>query len=482
MNEPTKKSKLWILKSILSAWIILAAGILLYVLIRHQVLPTTIRMGIIMGTVVLVVLLIVALVRSERKWTVAVSALLMSIVAVFYSIGAYSLVTATGGLQRMSETEPATVSMALVARTEYPEDFANRINSSNTSVALVQDEENIQNFLQELESQNITPPQVPADSYSDAAQALLASETDLMVLNEAYRPLIEEALPEFSTRTKVLETYHIAAVTETPEQTEPHAETSNAVNIYLSGIDTRGQMTSSSRSDVNILVTMNFDTKKAQILSVPRDSYVQIPGYGMDEYDKLTHAGIYGVQTSARTIENLLQTQIPYYARVNFTSFKEIIDAVGGVTVTNPVAFSTGTAHFPAGEIELNGDQALAFVRERYSLEEGDIGRSGNQVLLIEALMRKMMQPANVVQLPSLINLLSDSVDTNMRTNEMMNVANQMMMRTGDWTFDQAVLKGSGQSGLPSYAMPGSDLYMYVLDEQSLQDAQNTIREMTTGN
>lgn len=479
LENKTINNKAWILKSILSAWLILAAGVMLYVMIEHQILLSTFRMGMIMVTAVILVLLIFGLARAQKRWTFATMAVIISIVAAFYTLGAYTVLTTAGGLNKMTTTEPETVSMALVARNDYPDDFADRINTSKIGLALAQDEENIRNFLRELQENNIAPQPVERSSYSEAAQALLSADTDLMVLNEAYRPLIEEVLPQFSTDTKVLEVYHIEAVTEAPPVTEVPSETAaNAVNIYLSGIDTRGPMTSSSRSDVNILVTMNFDQKRAQILSVPRDSYVQIPGYGMNEYDKLTHAGVYGVNTSRQTMENLLLTQIPYYARVNFTSFRELIDAVGGITIDNPAAFSHGEHYFPQGEVELNGEQALAFVRERYSLAEGDIGRSNNQVILIEALMKKMLQPAMLPQIPSLINMLGDSVDTNMRTNEMMNVANQFMTQTGDWEFEQVVLEGTGASGLPSYAMPGSDLYMYVLDEESLKEAQTKIHEL----
>jgi hypothetical protein len=235
LENKTVNNKVWILKSILSAWLILAAGVMLYVMIEHQILPSTFRMGVIMVTAVILVLLIFGLARAHKRWTFATMAVIISIVAAFYTLGAYTVLTTAGGLNKMTTTEPETVSMALVARNDYPDDFADRINTSKIGLALAQDEENIRNFLQELQENNIAPQPVERSSYSEAAQALLSADTDLMVLNEAYRPLIEEVLPQFSTDTKVLEVYHIEAVTEAPPVTEVPSETAaNAVNIYLS--------------------------------------------------------------------------------------------------------------------------------------------------------------------------------------------------------------------------------------------------------
>ncbi len=147
----------------------------------------------------------------------------------------------------------------------------------------------------------------------------------------------------------------------------------DSFNIYISGIDAYGPISTVSRSDVNIIMTVNRATHKILLTTTPRDSYVAIADGGQNQYDKLTHAGIYGVNASVHTLETLYDIDISNYIRLNFTSFLQLIDLVGGIDVENTQEFTSrvGGYYFPVGQVHLNAEQALGFVRERYSLEGG---------------------------------------------------------------------------------------------------------------
>lgn len=158
-------------------------------------------------------------------------------------------------------------------------------------------------------------------------------------------------------------------VTQTVE-TATKQVSGDSFNIYISGIDAYGPISTVSRSDVNIIMTVNRATHKILLTTTPRDSYVAIADGGQNQYDKLTHAGIYGVNASVHTLENLYGIDISNYVRLNFISFLQLIDLVGGIDVYNDQEFTSlhGNYHFPVGQVHLNSDQALGFVRERYSL------------------------------------------------------------------------------------------------------------------
>ena len=126
--------------------------------------------------------------------------------------------------------------------------------------------------------------------------------------------------------------------------------TQNPFTVYISGIDVYGEISQTSRSDVNMLVTVNPQTKEVIMTTTPRDYYVQLPGVSGESRDKLTHAGIYGIQCSIDTLEQLYDIEIDYYVRVNFTTLRNLVDALGGVNVYSEYEFTT---HYKNGGYEI---------------------------------------------------------------------------------------------------------------------------------
>ena len=219
--------------------------------------------------------------------------------------------------------------------------------------------------------------------------------------------------------------------------------------------------------------------------TTPRDSYVRIPDGGADQYDKLTHAGIYGIETSVKTLENLYDIPINYYARLNFTSFVKLINALGGVTVYNDQAFTSlhGNYNFGVGNINLtSGEEALGFVRERYSLEHGDYDRGNNQLKVIQAIVEKLTSFQSVSNYSDVISTLQDSIQTNMPLNTMMSLVNEQLDSGKTFIFSSQEVTGTGSTGqLTSYAMPNASLYMIQLDDASVAKASQAIKNVMEG-
>ncbi|MFI3171830.1 MAG: LCP family protein [Eubacteriales bacterium] len=195
-------------------------------------------------------------------------------------------------------------------------------------------------------------------------------------------------------------------------------------SIYISGIDVYGDIDLESRSDVNIIATVNPSTGEVLLTTTPRDYYVEIPGVSNGQKDKLTHAGNYGIDASMDTLENLYDQSIDFYIRVNFTSFINIIDVLGGVTVNSEIAFTVSpwdgnNFDVQIGDNYLTGTQALAFCRERYNLTEGDAQRGKNQQAMIVAIVNKFMMPSSILQMDTILECIEGDVETNLTRSQL---------------------------------------------------------------
>ena len=312
-------------------------------------------------------------------------------------------------------------------------------------------------------------------NYVIAANSLMNKETDVMLLNESFRSILEESIDGFSEKTRILDSKLVEGKKINTESKKQVAE-DKAFNVYISGIDTYGSLSTVSRSDVNMILSVNPTKKKILITTIPRDTYLAIGG-DKDKFDKLTHAGLFGIDTSIKSLESLLDIKIDYYGKVNFTSLTELINALGGITVDNPVAFesSSGKYSFPQGKIDMDGDKALAFSRERYHLEEGDFDRGKNHTRVLTGIINKMLSYDMLMNFNQISNIVLESVNTDISYDKMIELVNKQLSDGGDWDIETQALKGWGESGLSSYLMPDFNLYMMRVDEDSVKEVHDKI-------
>ncbi len=251
-------------------------------------------------------------------------------------------------------------------------------------------------------------------------------------------------------------------------------------NIYISGMDTYGDITETSRSDVNLIATMNPNTHQMLLTTTPRDYYVVIPGYSQGQYDKLTHAGNYGVEASMATLENLYDIDIPFYIRVNFTSVIDLVDLLGGVTVNSEVAFTTSKA---AGEVvdikegsnHLNGAQALAFARERKAFKEGDNQRGKNQQALLVGILKSAISPMTILRANSIIESMTKYVDTNLSKSQLKAMIRQQLDIFNRWDTESVAATGSDDNRY-CYSYSAGPLYVCIPSESSVEEIKAKMR------
>ncbi|NQI35603.1 LCP family protein [Streptococcus suis] len=341
------------------------------------------------------------------------------------------------------------------------------------------DQENITALLDDISKMESTQLATsPATSYLTAYQSMINGESQAMVFNGVFTNILENEDPDFSSKVKKIYSFKVTQTVETATE----QVSGDSFNIYISGIDTYGPISSVSRSDVNIIMTVNRATHKILLTTTPRDSYVAIADGGQNQYDKLTHAGIYGVNASVHTLENLYGIDISNYIRLNFTSFLQLIDLVGGIDVENTQEFTSGGYNFPVGTVHLDAEQALIFVRERYSLANGDNDRGKNQEKVIAALIKKLSSPENLRNYQAILNSLEDSIQTDISIETIMGLVNTQLESGTQFTVESQALTGTGRSDLSSYAMPGSQLYMMEINQDSLEQAKAAIQSVLDGN
>lgn len=406
----------------------------------------------------------------KNKWNIAgiVLSVLVSVAAI---AGIIALFQVERFMKEVGGAEYKTDNMIVVVREEDAAKSLDDAENYSFGIQTSLDKDNNQLMIEDMEKKlNRKLKTLSYSTVIEEAEALLDGKADAIIYNEAFTGVLDEAIEGYSEKVRVLYQYGIQSKVEVP--TKDDKETKNVeepFNVYISGIDVEGTITTTSRSDVNIIMTVNPNTKKILLTTTPRDYYVQIPEVSGEAKDKLTHAGIYGVDASMRTLGSLYGIDIRYYAKVNFTSLIKIVDALGGVDVNSDYAFKAmhGGYTFHEGVNHLDGDAALAFSRERYSFSAGDNQRGKNQEAVLTAILNKAMSPAILKNATSILARVSDSVETNMTDKEMAKFINMQLADNASWTIESVAATGSGDM-LPCFSSGSQPLSVMHPDYDSV--------------
>ena len=316
----------------------------------------------------------------------------------------------------------------------------------------------------------------------DEANALLNGKVQAIIYNSSQTSIIQEQIPEYEKSIKIIYTHNIVVEIQNEvvdsDMTEPFA-------VYLSGMDTYNEISSADRSDVNIIAVVNPQSHQILLVTTPRDYYVTIPNISGRQRDKLTHAGIYGIDASMATLEQLYETDIQFFGRVNFTSLINIVDALGGLEVVSDEEFDTGwesgaMIHVNEGVNYFDGTSALAFCRERHALEDGDNARGRHQQAVITAMIKKMMSPAMLGGATEIIDSVSDGVDTNFTMEQIQSLVKTQLRKNPEWHIYSVAAEGYGDKQT-CYSSGNTPLYVTIPNEQSVANIIDLINRVEAG-
>lgn len=354
-------------------------------------------------------------------------------------------------------------------------------------ILAIQDRENTDIVKTEIETEIETTLAVAEyDSVMELMEALYSKEVGAIILNSAYVSFVEEeaSYGDFMEKVKSIAYKDIEreiVVEVAPEEVpEEYLYSGDRVfTVYISGIDTSGSPNVTSRSDVNILLTANLDTRQILMISTPRDYYVPLSISGGIR-DKLTHAGIYGIDVSKDTLGMLYGVQVDDYVKINFTGFKDIIDELGGVTVWSDYEFSTGGYSYQYGYNELNGTEALVFARCRYAFATGDRQRGKNQMAVIEAVINKMISSDMLYNYTDILDAISDSMITSMSYEEISDLVEFQLNDMQGWDVVSYSVNGYDSSNT-TYSTGSQVLYVMVPNEETVEQAKEYLKMMYDG-
>lgn len=343
------------------------------------------------------------------------------------------------------------------------------------------DRENTDKTIKGLEADTGAVLKIKAyDNMLTMMDKLKAGTIGAVIMNEAYIGSIADV----ENYQWVLTDIHV--ITTLEHHSEAATDTVVPENVpetfimYLSGIDAYGGVSVRSRSDVNIMAVVNTKTKSILLLSTPRDSYVSYSVTGGAK-DKLTHAGIYGVEASMDALQQLYGVEINYYLRMNFSGFIDVIDALGGIEVYSDYDFSVENIRsYQKGYNQVTGLEALAFARERYSFLEGDYQRAKNQMEVIRAVVQKLASSSLLVNYNSVMNAIAGSFETSMPDDQIASLVKMQLSDMAQWNITSYTISGTSMYA-QTYSMPGQELYVIEPDPASVQEAKRLIQEIYDG-
>ncbi len=385
-------------------------------------------------------------------------------------------------LSEISKAQTQTDNMVVAVRVEDPAQYIQDTAGYRYGISATGKTGSLTEMLEDIEEQlgeELDTTEYP--SPYEQAEALLEGNVDALVYNSALTGLLDEVIAGYSDKVRLIYFKEVTYEIEPEESVSPTDGpiTERSFHVYISGIDTSGPISTTSRSDVNIIMTVNPRTHKILLTTTPRDFYVPIPGISGGMRDKLTHAGVYGIDASMAALEELYGIYLEFYIRINFTSLTSLVDVLGGVDVYSQYAFDAGTYHFEQGFNHLDGDAALAFSRERYAFTDGDNQRGRNQQAVLTAIIEKLQSPSVLTRADEIMAVVRESMQTSVPKEDIALMINHQISTMPRWSVESQQAGGTGDSQ-PTYSMGNLNLYVMWPDEELIEKLSDRMDEVFT--
>ncbi len=460
-----------IINNIIRTILIIIHLIFIIYLIKLNIIPT-LYLAIIIA-VILTLDIISWILISKGKIKLIIGYIILLIISIISGIGIYYTNITDSFLSSIQEVNEKQLYYVVVNKDSKYNELK---DLDNKSMAIFENQsDNYKKVLNEVEK-NIKVKDKKYNSISIIVKELLDNKVDSILINSNNKELLDENITNFNENTKIIAKFSIDMIKQ-KEKKEKEYKENEPFNILISGIDTNGNINKVSRSDVNIIMSVNPRTHEILLTSIQRDMYVQLHGTNGIK-DKLTHAGIYGIDMSRQTIEDFLNIDIPYYIRVNFDSVIKLVDTIGGIDIYNDVAFKGGTRYFEQGNIHLNGKQALEYARERKKMPNGDWTRGEHQKVIITAIINKVSSSKELLNnYVDILNNSKDIIQTNIPTDIIKKYVKKQIENMSTWKITSLTVKGDHSDNLETYSMPGVKLYVTIPDEASRKEVESQLDE-----
>ncbi|WP_281771623.1 LCP family protein [Faecalitalea cylindroides] len=484
-NDLVKK----ILSIVCSVILVICSLFLIFELVQLNVLPSKF---LFMGVAVLFLIdtiLILLLNFYSKKIVSKVILILITLVLSFGSgFGGYYLLKTNSMFSNITDvTGKSKNTVSVIVKESSDMKDLRDIDGKKVGTLRLMGLVGTETCLEDIKSKDISIEQMNYDSISSLMNAFYSGETEVIILNESYRSNVTdiEEYKNFNENTRVI--YQTTFEVEDTNKVNAVSDiTQHAFNVLITGSDSRVGLEENARSDVNMVVTINPTTNTILLTSIPRDYYVTTvcdaaDGCANGSLDKITHTGVTGVNTTKKTIESLFGIEINYTVKVGFETVTQIVDALGGVDVYVEPGYAVTTNNFSVteGVNHLNGKQALAYARERYSYMEGDRQRTKNQQQVVMGIIDKMTSGSVLVNYADLMDALGDTFQTNMSASEIQALIQYQMDKMPSWKVEQYMVDGTGDTLM--CAALGQAAYVMVPDQTTVELAKRKITAVMDG-
>lgn len=471
---------------ILITVVMAVAAVLFCVFIgKTQLLPPKLMLVLCLVLLVVLVVICALTINTAKTGRFRAGIIVSLVVAALLLLVSFYVAKGVDTLNSISGKQTQTAHVGLYVLADDPAQELGDVQDYTFGVLSLLDRENVNESVAQMEKaigRSVTIAE--CGGMTDLVDALYNGDVDAIILNSAYLDMIVEmeGYEDVVSRIRELTNFTV----ETTYTGSEYTGEESVITVYLSGIDSRNGLVAKSRSDVNIIATINLETHQILLLSTPRDYFVPL-SISNGQRDKLTHAGIYGVDCSIETLEMLYDMEIDYYFRVNFTGFEDIVNALGGITVYSDYTFSssiskgdTGTLYsYTEGYNDLNGIEALYFARERYSFKEGDAQRARNQMAVIKAVVDKALSPKILTSYLSIMDAVEGSFETSVPYNLIASVVRRQLDEGGSWDIVTYAPTGTDGKEVP-YSM-SQRAYVTIPDESTVEYAKELVRRIRAG-
>ena len=472
-----------IFAALLSIVLLVLSGFAAYQIVTLNVLPSKLLLPVILMIVILNAILILLInFVTHAIWTKVISVILVILVGCTMGFGNVYLYETYSTLTSVTGAEKGSIknTISVITKTDHDEDIQ---SLKNEKIGVLRNIDSVGTKKCQTKLKKYSFSYKKYDNLQALVKALYEDEVQAIVMNEIYRANVEEMeeYNGFSNETKSI--YQAVYYTNNKNDALVVDDiTKNPFTIFVSGNDTYGDIDELSRSDVDMIVTVNPTTSTVLMVNIPRDYYVQT-SYGND---KLTHTGMYGIEETKQTVENLLGIDINYTFRVNFSSAEDIVEALDGVDIEVPKGMAVERLNADwalegvhEGWNHLNGARALAYARERHAYVDGDIQRAKNQQQVLEAIIKKAASSKILTNYTKLLKSFKNAFDTNMSTNEITALLQYELQAMPNWKFQNYVLRGTNSSAV--CASMAQELSVVMPEDYCVSIARQKIEAVLDG-
>jgi len=457
------------------------SGILLFLIMRLAVLPPKLLMLVALIVVMLFGLTLMGLLLGRRRKILRVAIYIIGIViSILLAVMSVYLWKSDTFIKDVSNGTEERYGISVVVRADSEAQALSDLKGADFAYVTGTGSAMLEEGVREIKTELGPLKTVHPENLKELSDMLYDGKCDAIIIEESGRSQIADIHNNFELATRTIWNHEITRTVAASDS--GFNVTQDSFNIYLCGSDSRNNVEEVALNDLNMIVTINPNTSQILLTSIPRDYYIELASYGAK--DKLTHAGIFGTEEAMKTVEKFTGLKMDFYVKVSFAALVYVVDAIGGIDVESDTEFTAWTnpdVHITKGMNHMDGVTALAYARERFAYEDGDIHRAQNQAQVMREVALKAASPEILIHYDKLLDALAKGMKTSMSDEQIKSLIRMQLERKSHWDIRDFQMRGESALTKECYSMWGTELYVMEPDMATVDEALKNIEEFMNG-